>query len=184
MACVVRVTVESSLATEAVNTTHWRIPESAPTTEVNGIIGALDAFYEAVKTYLYGMTLTTGARVVTVDQNPNRLIPSTPLTCTPSGGTPAPFQAAVVCGLYATEIGPRYRGRFYLGPLLVGAIGTTGTAPSAAATTTIQTALTTLAAFSTNGVQMVVWSRKFQTYEEVATAVVSQTLGTQRRRLY
>lgn len=183
MPAIIRVTAESNNATESVNVWHFQIPNSAPITEANAAVAALDAFYTTINAVLAPDTWTIGQRVVTVDQSPNLLIGATTQTASGGGAARAPQQVCIVGTLGSSVIGGSRRGRVYLGPLAVAALDTTGRGPTSSAITTVSGALATLMAASGSGIDLVVWSRKLLAATIVTSVTVNPVLGTQRRRL-
>lgn len=183
MATVVEVTCTSSLATDAVNVWHWRIPESNVSTEIAAVISALDTFYEAIDANLAPATITIGTRVATVDKNPNEEVPHSSLTTVTSGASTGMLAASAVIGHRAALIGGRYRGRKYIGPLTSGSIQSNGRLLDATFRSSLLSALTTLGTTTTAGIEMGVWSRKFSSFTPSTVFSVAETLGVQRRRL-
>lgn|SRR5215471_1031873 len=184
MSAVIRITAEGSNGgVPDVNVFHWRIPNSAPATEVGGIATALSTFYNAIKAYLNAGTITIGSRVVSVDQTPNFVVPITPLTVATTGGANVTAGTCIVCSWQTGLVGRSFRGRNYLGPIST----TNGTAQdghhaNATAVVAFQTAADTLRAVTTNGVSFVIWSKVVNGSTNVTGAVVQSILGTQRRR--
>jgi hypothetical protein len=183
MPAVVRVPVESSLATGSVNVWHWIIPNSSPVTEVSGICTALDTFYTACATVFSVQTFTIGNRCVTVDQSPNLIISATTQTATGSGAGQAQLSTCFVAQLGSNVVGGSHRGRVYLGPLNSSAVQSDGRTPTVAQSNTVVSALATLMGFTTNGVQLAVWSRKLLAAQPVTSVGVRPLIGVQRRRL-
>lgn len=183
MVAVIEVRASSSIGTEAVNVWHWRIPEANSLTELTGIIGALDAFYEAIKAELQAGIITVEGLARTVDQNPNEYISGSGLTTLTTGSGASVLSACAVLSLKSNTVGGSRRGRKYLGPLDTAAVATNGADVATSTISTILTAATTLMGFTTNGVELGVWSRKFQTFTPVSAVGVATGLGTQRRRL-
>lgn len=185
MSAVIRITAEGSNGgVPDVNVFHWRIPNSAPATEVGGIATALSTFYNAIKGLLNAGTITIGARVVSVDQTPNFVVAITPLTVTTTGGANVDASTSIIVSWQTGLVGRSYRGRNYLGPVST----TAGTAQDGhhalgSAVTTVQTAADTLRAVTTNGVSFVVWSKVVNGSTNVTGAVARSVLGSQRRRL-
>lgn len=183
MVAVIRVTCVSDVALGAVNVWHWRIPEANVLTEVNGILGALDAFYEAIDAYLAPAIITIGSRVTTVDQTPNEEIFASALTCTTSGSGSDLLAGCIVANWRGAQVGARYRGRVYLGPLDTDAINSNGRTVAATPSGIVLTALSTLGQFSTNGVEHGTWSRTYNVFTPSAVYGVNPIAGIQRRRL-
>lgn len=183
MPAVIRVPVESSLATQSVSVWHWIIPNSAPSTEANNAINALDTFYTALSSILAPQTFTIGSRVTTVDQNPNLIIGASSQTATGAGSGTEILSAAAVLSLGSSVVGGSHRGRKYLGPLGANVVTTNGRDISSGTASTITAAAATLMGTTTGGIQLAVWSPT----QSVATAVSAVScrtlLGTQRRRL-
>lgn len=152
-------------------------------TEVAGIIGALDTFYEAIDLYLAPQTIIIGARVKIIDTVPETEVFASALTCTTSGTTFDNLAGAIVIRHRAAQIGGRYRGRKYLGPLDEAATASNGRLLETACSSAVAVALSNLAAFSTNGVEFGVWSEKFSQFTPTPITSVNPTLGIQRRRL-
>lgn len=183
MVAVIEVRASSSLASEAVNVWHWRIPEANALTELTGIIGALDAFYEAIKAEIQVSTITVEGLARTVDKNPNTYIGGSGLTTTATGVAGNNLASSAVLALKSNTVGGSRRGRKYIGPLDANSVDATGRQVATATITAIVNAATTLMGFTTNGVELGVWSRKFSVFTPVTTVGVSSQLGTQRRRL-
>ena len=185
MSAVVRITAEGDNNTiPVVNVMHWNIPNSAPVTEINGILTAMQTFYNAVKAGITAGTIHIGLNVVTVDQTPNINLTTTPLTVATTGGAVASASASAIISWKTPFVGRSFRGRTYLGPLAT----TAGTAQDGhnvlgSYVTTVQTAAATLLAFTTNGVAFVVWSKAHNTKTTITSAVVRANIGTQRRRV-
>lgn len=184
MVAVVKVVTTSSIATESVNTLHWQIPEANVATEVAGILTAIDTFYEAIKQYLAPQTYTIGSRVLTVDQSPNEEVFASALTCVTTGAATQVLSACAVANYRGAAIGPRYRGRNFIGPLDNDAIATGGRLVDTTFRTALIAALTTMGGTTTNGVQFGIWSNKFSTFEPATVFGCNTVLGTQRRRLH
>lgn len=183
MPAVVRVSAESSLATGSVNVWHWIIPNSSPATETSGIVSALDTFYTAIAGVLAAQTFTIGERVVTVDQNPNLIIAATTQQATGTGVGSSQLSSCYVLQLRSNVVGGSHRGRVYLGPLDTAAIQADGRTPTVVDQNTVVSAAATLMAFTTNGVQLAVWSRKNLVAQPVTGVSVRSVIGVQRRRL-
>lgn len=184
MSKVIRIDVESSLATESVNVFHWQIPGAgSQAAEIATCIGAMDSFYEAIKAYLSAGTLTIGERVVTVDQNPNQELASTPATVSTTGGAPTVLSAALLVGMRGASIGGRYRGRKFLGPLDEDLISSDGTSIDPAVVAATATAWATLVGTTTNSVAFGTWSKTYGIFTAATASVVRGAVKTQRRRL-
>jgi hypothetical protein len=80
-------------------------------------------------------------------------------------------------------VGGSHRGRVYLGPLNSSAVQSDGRTPTVAQSNTVVSALATLMGFTTNGVQLAVWSRKLLAAQPVTSVGVRPLIGVQRRRL-
>lgn len=183
MPAVIRVPVESSLSTQAVNVWHWIIPNSSPLTEASGICTALDTFYTAIAGVLGATTFTIGTRVVTVDQTPNLVIPAVTQSAVGTGPGFSMLASCAVLQLGSNVVGGSHRGRVYLGPLDSSAVDSTGRQIASADQSTITAAAATLMAFTTNGVQLAVWSRKNLVATPVTGVSTRNIVGIQRRRL-
>lgn len=180
---IIRVAVESSLATEAVNVWHFEIADVAPVTEAQGAVDALEDFYDAIKTYLVAGVLTIGDRVVTVDQTPNTVIAATSRSVTTSGATTTALSVAPVLKLITPFVGPRYRGRVFLGPVEDAFLNSDGrTLGNTPRTLAISSAVTHLLTNLTTA-DLVVYSRKFNTAQTVTGFGMDTIAGTQRRRM-
>lgn len=185
MSKVIRVTAESSLATKAVNVTHWRIPGAgSQAAEVSAAIAALNTFYNAIKNYVAMGTVTIGTRVVTVDQAPNEEIPSSNSSVLTTGTAGEVTSAAWVLSYRGAAIGPRYRGRLFLGPVAAGVVTSSGTVFNSTDTGTVASAFATLRATTASSIEFGVWSRTHQIFTPAVASSVSTAIGTQRRRLY
>jgi len=184
VSAVIRITAEGTNGGQpCVNVFHWRIPNSAPTTEVGGIATALQTFYNAIKGSLNAGTITIGSHVVTVDQVPNVVIAITPLTVASTGGAVVSAGTAGVVSWQTGVVGRSFRGRNYFGPIST----TSGTAQDGhnllgTFQVALQSAADTLRAVTTNGVSFVVWSKKVNGSTNVTGAIARANLGTQRRR--
>lgn len=183
MVAIVRVPVESSLATGSVNVWHWEIPNSAPITEVGEVTAALDTFYTAIAGVLFVQTFTIGTRCVTVDQNPNVIIPANTGSATATGVGVSVLSAAAVLSLGSYVVGGTHRGRVYLGPLDQGAVQSNGRQLGTSEQSTINSAAGALLTPTASGCRLVVWSRKNNTATVVTSVSTALQLGTQRRRL-
>lgn len=183
MSTVVRIVSEATSSRESVNVWHFRCPESNLSTEVAAAISAVDTFYEAIKALLTIPTYTHGTRVVTVDKDPNIVVPSTNLTTTTTGTGPAVLSACIVASITGTAIGPRYRGRVYLGPIAVTNLNSDSANWNGTPVGTVSTALATLVGTHTAGIELGIWSRKYETFEPATGSSVGTAVGTQRRRL-
>lgn len=180
---VIRVPVESSLATEAVNIYHFEIPDVAPVTEAQEAVDALQDFYEAVKGTLTAGTLTIGRRVTTVDQNPNAVIAATARTVVCTGTGTEGLAVSAVLSWSTGLVGPRYRGRNYLGPIAGAVLTTDGrTLDNTLRQAYIDQAELYLITGLTNA-NLVVYSRKFNTSQPVINANMASVAGIQRRRM-
>lgn len=183
MAAIVRIPVESSLATGCTNVWHYSIPNSSPTSEVSEAIDQLDTFYTAIAGSLFVQTFTIGQRCVTVDQTPNLVIPGTSEQATGTGTGVTTLAACAVLGLGSNIVGGSHRGRIYLGPLDDAAVSSNGRELDSTNRTTILTAAAALLSATASGAFVVVWSRKNLTATPVTGVSVATTIGTQRRRL-
>lgn len=183
MAAIVRIPVESSLATQSVNIWHYRITNAAPITEVNEALVQLDTFYTAIAGVLGVQTFTIGARVVTEDQTPNLIIGATSQTATMTGVNLQPLQACAVLSISSGIVGGTHRGRKYLGPLDGSSVQADGRSLTAADRTTIVGAAGALLTATASGSTMGVWSRKNSTFTVASGVSVASLIGTQRRRL-
>lgn len=183
MPAVIRVTAESSLATLSANVWHWIIPNSAPVTEANNAVDALDTFYTAIATHLATQTFTIGQRVVTVDQSPNQVISPTVETAAGTGGTPEVLSAAAVLRLSSNFVGGSFRGRVFLGPLASNVVTSAGNVITSTTVTAVTAAAATLMGTTTGGIQLAVWSRRLNQATPITGVSCSSRVGTQRRRL-
>lgn len=183
MPVIVRVTAESSLATESVNVWHFRLPDVSRVAEADEVVDKLDTFYTALNTIMTAATWTIGRRVTTVDLNPNQVVGATSETSTSSASGTTSVAMAAVLHFSGANIGPRYRGRVYLGPMAPSVLNSDGRTIASSARSTITTAATTLMGVGALGTQLVVWSRKFNTATTVTTIGVTDVAGVQRRRL-
>lgn len=184
MPAVIRIAAESSLATASVNVWHWIIPNSAPVTEAQNAVDALDTFYTAIAGELAnGIVWTIGSRVVTVDQNPNLVIGVVTGSATGTGTNTNILSAAAVLNLGSNIVGGAHRGRVYLGPLDSAATNSNGRQIASSTQTAITAAAGTLMATTTGGIQLAVWSRKNLQATAVSSVSTRLTIGSQRRRL-
>lgn len=183
MVAVIRVTAESSLATASVNVWHFQIPDTARVAEADEVVDKLDTFYTALATMLTSATWTIGSRVVTVDKNPNQVVGATSETSTSSASGTSSLAMCAVLHFSGANIGPRYRGRVYLGPLSASALNSDGRTIASANKATITSAATTLMGVGALGTQLVVWSRKWSAATIVTTIGVTNVAGVQRKRL-
>lgn len=183
MAAIVRIPVESSLATGAVNIWHYSIPNVSPVTEVGEAIVQLDTFYTAIAGSLTPATLTIGSRCVTVDQATNVIIPATTQTATMTGTGASVLSACAVLSLGSLVVGGTHRGRVYLGPLDTSAVATNAREVNSTDRGTILTAAAALLTPTASDAKVVVYSRKNNSSTNVTGVSMSTQLGTQRRRL-
>lgn len=183
MPAVIRVTAEGDIATGCVNVYHWIIPNSAPVTEANNAIGALNTMYTTLATWLQMGSIRIGARVVTVDQSPNLVIGATSQVVASTGASFDPLMCAAVIQWSTAVVGGSRRGRTYLGPLEAGAVDSNGRTLNSTMRTAILNAAATMSAVTTGGIQHAVWSRKLQTATAINTTGVNPVVGVQRRRL-
>lgn len=183
MPAIIQVTAESNIATQSVNVWHARIPNVAPVTEANAFIAALDTFYTALTNLLTSSTWTIGSRVTTVDQSPNEILGTTSQTSPGVGAGTSTLAIAAVLHMSGGFVGPRYRGRKYIGPLVDSALNSDGRTITTSANNTITSAAATLLAGGGSNYDLVIWSRKFLTATDVASVGVTTVAGIQRRRL-
>jgi hypothetical protein len=180
---VIRVTVESSLATESVNVFHFEIADVSPVTEAQAAVDALEDYYDSIKNLLVAGTLTIGSRVVTVDQTPNSVIAAVSRTVVTTGTATEGLALAAVLSWSTGLIGPRYRGRNYLGPLGGVVISSDGrTLDGTSRNTLISNAATHLITGLT-AADLVVYSRKFNTSQTITGVGMDTVAGVQRRRM-
>ena len=184
MSKVIRITAEGSIPQDAVNVFHFRIPGAgSQATEVIAAITAVQDFYEAVDAYLRMGTITIGARVVTVDQTPNQIIPATPASVISTGSTPTTLSASVVCSYRGVNLGARYRGRIYLGPIELDQQSTDGATWDNTFIGVVSAAWADLIEVSANSIEFGVWSKRYNAFTPAVASSVSTAIGTQRRRL-
>ena len=183
MSAVVRIPVESSLATLSVNVWHYRITNASPVTEVSEAIDQLDTFYTAIAGVLQTQTLTIGLRCVTEDQVPNIIINGGIETSTGTGAGTGILAAAAVLSLSSGIVGGAHRGRKYLGPLDSAAMQSDGRSLNATDKSTILTAATALLTPTASGSVVGVWSRKNSSFTVATGVAVANLLGIQRRRM-
>ena len=183
MPAVIRISAEGDIATGAVNVFHSLIPNSAPVTEANNAIGALNTMYGTLATWLQMGQITIGKRVVTVDQNPDLVIGATSQIVASTGASFDPLNCAAVISWGTQVVGGSRRGRTYLGPLEAGGVSSDGRTIASAMRTAILSAATAMAGTTTGGIQFGIWSRKLQTFTAVNSITVNPLVGTQRRRL-
>ena len=180
---IARVTVESSLATAAVNVYHFELADVAPVTEAQAAVDALEDFYDAIKSHLVAGTLTIGRRIITVDTEPGAVIAATSRTVVTTGTTTEALAMAAVLSWSTGFVGPRYRGRNFLGPVAGAVIGTDGRTLD----NTIRNAIISAAASNLitglTAADLVVYSRKFNTAQSVTGVGMDTVAGVQRRRM-
>jgi hypothetical protein len=181
---VVRIPVESSVGTLAVNIWHYRITNASPITETNEAIDALDTFYTAIQGMLAPQTFNIGFRVITEDQTPNVIIPAQSEVATGTGTAQSLLAASAVLGLTSGIVGGSNRGRKYIGPLDQAATQSDGRSLNATDRTTLLSAAANLLTPTASGSVLGIWSRKNSAFT-VATGVTCGTiLGVQRRRMH
>lgn len=180
---VIRVPVESSLATAAVNVWHFNVGAVSPVTDAQAAVDALEDFYDSIKAYLVAGTLTIGGRVVTVDQDPNSVVATTSRSLATTGTQTEALSVAAVLKHITPFIGPRYRGRTFLGPVDSNVLNADGrTLSTTIRNTMISNAVTHLLT-NLSLADLVVYSRKFNTPNVVTGFGMDTTAGTQRRRM-
>ncbi len=179
----VRITSEATWANQAVNVFHFRHADAFTTSLANECITKIDTFYEAIKAFMRPLTWTHGNRVVTVDQEPNRVIAATPLTTTMTGTTNEVASAAACVSWVTQFIGREYRGRNYFGPLSGGATLSDGLQLDATFISTLLTAANALRTATAGGAQLAIYSRKLNTSEFVTGGSVRGGIKSQRGRL-
>lgn len=180
---IIRVNVESSLATEAVNVFHFEIPDVAPVTEAQAAVDALEDFYDAIKSLLVAGTLTIGRRVITVDSTPGSVIAATSKTVVTTGTATEALALAAVLSTSTGLIGPRYRGRAYLGPLGGVVLSTDGRTLDNTSRNTMINAAALHLLTNLTAADFVVYSRKFNTAQPVTGVGMDTVAGVQRRRM-
>lgn len=184
MSKVIRIDAISSLSTKAENSWFWQIPGAgSQAAEIATCISALDTFYEAIKHLLVAGTISIGDRVVTVDQDPNQELAATPASVATTGTPAAVLSAAMVVSLRGANIGGRYRGRKFLGPLDEDLVASDGANWDPAAVAAVSSALTTLVGTSANSVQLGTWSKTYSIFTAATASAVRGAIKTQRRRL-
>lgn len=154
-------------------------------------VGApLRTFYQAWMAYApITLTYTVPFRVITVGEAPEREYPNDGAAVVGTGVDPAMApQVALVVSWKTGNLGARYRGRTYLGPLAQDINEGDGVA-SIAAAAAIQAAaddlVDAIAGIAHTGVTppaLVVYSRKYAAATSVSSVVVNRRLDTQRRR--
>mgnify|MGYP001084417985 CR=1 FL=1 len=183
MAAVVRIPVESNIATASVNVWHYRIPNVSPVAEVNEAVVQLDTFYTAIASLLQAGTWTIGSRCVTEDQTPNVIINATTGSVTTSGTAGEILSACAVLAIRSNVVGGSRRGRKYLGPLDAGVVDADGRTVGASDRTTINTAAAALLSATASGAEMGIWSRQLSVFTLATGVGTGARVGTQRRRL-
>jgi hypothetical protein len=162
---------------------HFEIADVSPVTEAQAAVDALTAFYESVKSLLVAGTITIGDRVVTVDQTPNSVIAATSDQVVTTGTATEGLALAAVLSLSTGLVGPRYRGRAYLGPLGGSVVTTDGrTLDNTHRNTFISNAATELLTNLT-AADLVVYSRLHNTAQAVTGIGMDTIAGIQRRRM-
>lgn len=180
---VYEFTASHSLATQAVNVWHWQIPESNSVAEVQGIQTALDTFYTALASRIQTGVITINALVRSVDKVNNVYVTGTQQTASTSGTAGAPLSTSACLSLKSNLVGGSRRGRKYLGPLTAAAVNSDGRTIASAVSSDIVAAAAALMAFTTNGVQLGVWSRTANVFTPVTAVSCNPVVATQRRRL-
>lgn len=183
MAAVVRIPVESSLATGSVNVWHYRITNASPITEVSEAIAQLDTFYTAIAGLLAAQTFTIGTRCVTEDQTPNLIIAGTSQTAAGAGASTTLLAGAAVLSIFSGIVGGTHRGRKYLGPLDSAAMQADGRSLNATDRTTLATAAGNLLLATASGSTMGIWSRKNSAFTLATGVTAAAVIGVQRRRM-
>lgn len=177
---------------KAVNTWHLNVATD-DVAVVNSFINTLQAFYDAIKVYLFGGgAWTIGGKVVRLDVDPNTVVAATQKLSTPTGGNPLyPPNDAFVVTWRTGAIGKSFRGRTYLGPWSGVAYNTDGTMASALQTA-LTTAIATLIAFQAGdpGNYFGVYSKFHDKAERAVPIITKITSGSftsspksQRRRI-
>lgn len=183
MPVIYRVECSSNIATQAVNVWHFQGPDSDRVTEANACITALDAFYESIKAYLIAGIITSGSRVTTEGLTPNVEIGASSLTCTTTGSGMDILAQCVVAKLRSVNIGQRYHGRKYLGPLASIGVDADGRTIAGACRTDVISGLTTLMGVSASGIDLGVYSKTYNIFTPVTVVSANTIVGIQRRRL-
>lgn len=178
-----RIECASSIPTQSVNVWHFTGPDVNRVTEANAAITALDAFYESIKAYLIAGTITAGSRVTTEQLTPNVEVGSSGLTTVTTGSGMDTLCQAVVCKLRSVNIGQRYHGRKFVGPLASLGLSSDGRTIDPTCKTDVISALTTLMGASASGIDLVVYSRTHNVVTPVTVVGVNNIVGIQRRRL-
>lgn len=180
---VFRFTSEFSGTQQAVNVWHVKTAGSANSTDANQAITAVDAIYEAIKTFLAPGTWLHGQRVITLDETPNRVISASVLSTVTTGATHAPAQAAQVVSYTTAFIGKSFTGRSYFGPLANTALDGNGFDTNASLRSALATPLAGITAPLAGGAQFCVWSEKLGIGTPIFGANAKVGITTQRRRL-
>ena len=121
--------------------------------------------------------------MVTVDQTPNTVISATSRQVVTTGTGTEGLALSAVLSLSSGLVGPRYRGRAYLGPIAGAVLDADGrTINSTHRTTFISSAATELLTNLT-AADLVVYSRKFNTAAVVTGVGMDVIAGIQRRRM-
>jgi len=183
MPAVVRIPVESSLATGSVNVWHYRIQNAAPATEVSEAIDQLDTFYTAIAGLLAAQTFTIGSRCVTEDQTPNLIINGAVETATGTGSSTTLLAGAAVLSIFSGIVGGTHRGRKYLGPLDSAAMQADGRSLNATDRSTLNAAAGALLSPTASGSVMGIWSRKNEVFTLATGVSTAALIGIQRRRM-
>lgn len=163
----------------------WHV--ATPTTtlaEVQAAVDAIRDFYTTASTVFPTTTsVTIGTSAIEITAIPQVIWGVTPRIVAGGGGSPAqPAQLANVVSWRTAFAGRSFRGRTYLGPLGAGAI--TGNVITTAVNTAVQNAANALIAASNASSlwQLVVWSHKLNSDEDIIQGIANTKVETQRRR--
>lgn len=183
MPVIYRVECSSNIPTGSMNVWHFTGPDSDRVVEANACITALDAFYEYIKAYLIAGTITAGSRVTTEGLTPNVEIGASGLTTVTTGAGMDILAQCVVGKLRSPNIGQRYQGRKYLGPLASIGVDTDGRTINSSCRTDVIAGLTTLMGVTASGIDLVNYSKTYGIATPVTIVSANTLVGIQRRRL-
>ena len=188
----IRLTCETLTGTgqRGLNIWHANV-ESTNAAAAADLVADLDTFYTALGGYFGTSTVTTIGVSCTTVEDPPLIVPVTPQTAagTVVTTTATPAQLAQVISWRTALAGRSYRGRTYIGPVVLGALS--GSTFSTTVVTAAQAAADALVANSNGSTdyQLVVLSRFSGGVERpnpigtpITSALVGNRVETQRRR--
>ncbi len=179
------VAVSGATGTGDIRANVWSVNLGATALNAETLASRFLAFYQAVALsnnfFPFGWLLNNisiqsgGPSSQTRVDRPQSLGPGA------GGGESAPPQVAVVASHQTAFIGPRYRGRTYLGPVGVNIIQD-GTILTSARSSIVAEANVLRTNLQTDGTPLVVWSRTGGFMTPVTGTNVGPTFDTQRSR--